>query len=181
MEISIPRFSLVLLVGPAGSGKSTFARRHFKRTEVLSADFFRGLVSDDENDQRVSRDAFDALRFVTAKRLARRRLTVIDATNVRRSLRRPLIELAHAHRAYVAAIVFQLPEELCLARDAQRSGRWVGADVIRRQAQALRHAVERLPEEGFGDVHLLTTPEEVAAVRIERRPMASDRPPPAGA
>ena len=176
MEISIPRVSLVMLLGPAGSGKSTFARQHFKPTEVLSADFFRGLVSDNENDQRVSGDAFDALRFVAAKRLARRRLTVIDATNIRRSLRWPLVKLAHAHRAHLAAIVFQLPEELCVARDAQRSERRVGAVVIHRQSDALRHAIERLPEEGFGDVYLLTTPEEVAAVTIERRSMTSDRP-----
>ena len=80
--IDIPALSLVVLVGASGSGKSTFARTHFRATEVISSDFCRGLVSDDENDQAASKDAFEVLNFIAAKRLAAGRLTVIDATNV---------------------------------------------------------------------------------------------------
>src|SRR5262249_18188233 len=81
MELKIPKLSLVVLIGPGGSGKSPFARKHFRHSEVLSSDFCRGLVSDDENDQAATMDAFEVLHYVASKRLARGRLTVIDATN----------------------------------------------------------------------------------------------------
>src|SRR5437868_3030464 len=83
MNFTIPELSLVVLIGPSGSGKSTFARKHFRPTEILSSDYFRGLVSDDENDQSSTPDAFDALYYLLSKRLARGKLTVVDATNVR--------------------------------------------------------------------------------------------------
>src|SRR6516225_12496518 len=113
--ISLPELCLVALVGPSGSGKSTFARRHFRPTEVLSSDFFRGLVSDDEMDQSASADAFEALHFVAGKRLAAGRLTVIDATNVHRDARRPVVALARQHHVFAVAVVFNLPEGACLA------------------------------------------------------------------
>src|SRR5947208_4120144 len=104
MNISIPNLSLVVLVGPSGSGKSTFARRHFRPTEVISSDACRGMVSDDENDQAVSKDAFDVLRFVAGKRLALGKLTVIDATNVQPEARKPLVKLARQHHCLPVAI-----------------------------------------------------------------------------
>src|SRR5215469_16321115 len=110
MKVTIPELSLVVLIGASGSGKSTFARKHFKPTEVLSSDFCRGLVSDDENDQSASNDAFAVLHFIAAKRLAAGRLTVIDATNVEPEARRPLIALAHEYHCQLVAIVFNLPE-----------------------------------------------------------------------
>src|SRR5438034_2921720 len=94
MRITIPELSLVLLIGASGSGKSTFAHQHFKLTEVLSSDFCRGLISDDENDQSATKDAFEVLHFVAAKRLAAGKMTVIDATNVQAEARKPLIALA---------------------------------------------------------------------------------------
>ncbi|MFJ4786659.1 AAA family ATPase [Streptomyces sp. NPDC088794] len=70
------------LVGASGSGKSTFAHRHFKPTEVISSDFCRGLVSDDENDQGATKDAFDVLHYIAGKRLAAGRRTVVDSTSL---------------------------------------------------------------------------------------------------
>ncbi|GJD21130.1 hypothetical protein RIVM261_060860 [Rivularia sp. IAM M-261] len=78
MEITIPELSLVILIGASGSGKSTFARKHFQQYEILSSDFCRGLVSDDENNQKASHDAFDVLHYIATKRLATGKLTVIS-------------------------------------------------------------------------------------------------------
>ncbi|HRI71879.1 MAG TPA: AAA family ATPase, partial [Polyangium sp.] len=97
MKISIPELSLVVLVGPSGSGKSSFGRKHFKPTEVISSDVCRGLVSDDENNQSATGDAFEVLHFIAAKRLAAGKLTVIDATNVQPESRKPLVNLAREY------------------------------------------------------------------------------------
>src|SRR5262252_1918558 len=104
-EIDVPELSLVVLIGASGSGKSTFARTRFAPTEVISSDFCRGLVADDENDQSASADAFDLLHFIAAKRLAAGRLTVIDATNVQRESRRQLLAIAKEHDVLAVAIV----------------------------------------------------------------------------
>jgi len=131
--IKVPELSLVVLVGISGSGKSTFARAHFRPTEVLSSDFCRGLVSDDENDQAATADAFDVLNFVAAKRLAAGRLTVIDATSVQAAARQSLIALARRHHVLAVAIVLDLPESTCAARNAARPDRAFGGRVLRQQ------------------------------------------------
>ncbi len=175
MNIVLPDPSLVVLVGPTGSGKSTFARRHFRPTEVLSSDFFRALVADDESDQSAMPDAFDLLHETAARRLARRRLTVIDATNVKADSRKQLLELARRYHYLTAAIVFNLPPELCEVYNARRPERHVGADVIRSHAELLRRSLGALEKEGFGRVFVLSSPEEVEAAVVERRPLPIDR------
>src|SRR5689334_18376740 len=132
-ELVIPEHALVVLVGASGSGKSTFARTHFGPYEVISSDYCRGLVSDDENNQAVSADAFAVLHYIAGKRLAGGRLTVVDATNVQPEARRALIELARAHDTLPVAIVLDLPESVCLKRNAGRPDRDFGPHVIRRQ------------------------------------------------
>ncbi|NJM39442.1 MAG: AAA family ATPase, partial [Anaerolineae bacterium] len=94
MNIQLPELSLVLLIGPSGSGKSSFGRKHFLPTEVISSDYCRALVSDDENNQIVTSEAFDLLHTIAAKRLALGKLTVIDATNVQAEGRKSLLKLA---------------------------------------------------------------------------------------
>jgi protein phosphatase len=175
VTMSIPKLSLVVLVGPSGSGKSTFAARHFLPTEVLSSDAFRGLVSDDENDQSATKDAFDALHFIAGKRLAAGRLTVVDATNVQREVRRPLVELARAHHVLPIAVVFDVTEKLCLDRNAARPDRDFGSHVVRRQRSQLKRSLKGLGREGFRRVFVLRTSEEIDAVEIEREPAWSDR------
>src|SRR5579864_9006688 len=123
MQIKIPKLSLVVLIGPSGSGKSTFARKHFLPSEVLSSDYFRGLVSDDENSQAATNDAFDLLHYVAAKRLAAGKLVVVDATNVQMEARAPLIALARKYHCLPVAIVLNMPEQLCLDRNKDRPDR----------------------------------------------------------
>src|SRR3954451_12687847 len=123
MKVTIPELSLVALVGASGSGKSTFARRHFRGTQVLSSDFCRGLVADDENDQSATPAAFDLLHHIAGVRLAGGRLTVVDATNVKREDRASLVALAREHDVLPVAIVLDVPESECLARNAARPER----------------------------------------------------------
>ncbi len=133
MTISIPEFSLVVLVGVSGSGKSSFAARHFVPTEVLSSDFCGGLVSDDQNDQAATPAAFDVLHYVAAKRLEVGRLTVVDATNVQPEARRSLIALAKQHHVLATAIVLDVPTEVCASRKESRPDRDFGPHVLRNQ------------------------------------------------
>jgi protein phosphatase len=175
MPITLPELSLVLLVGVSGSGKSTFARQHFRSTEVLSSDFCRELVADDENDQSATDAAFEVLHLIAAKRLAAGRLTVIDATNVQREARKPLLDLAREYHVLPFAIVFDLPEEVCQERSKQRSDRSVGTQVVRNQQRQLQQSLPRIKREGFSYVFMLTSPEEVAATSITRRPLWADR------
>jgi len=160
----------VLLVGPVGSGKTTFARARFRPTEVISSDFCRALISDDEGDQSATAAAFEILHLVVRLRLRRRRLTVVDATNVRPEDRQSLLALAREHGAQAVGVVFDLPEDLCVERDRTRPGRTVGAAVIRRQRRAMLRSLPALEKEGFSAVYRLDSPEAVDAVTIERPP-----------
>ena len=173
-ELTIPQLCLVVLIGVSGSGKSTFARAHFKSTEVLSSDFCRGLVSDDENDQAASKDAFEVLNYIAAKRLAAGRLTVIDATNVQPASRKQLVDLARAHDVLPVAIVLDMPEKLCAERNEARDDRTFGAHVLRRQGSDLRRGLRGLQREGFRTVHVLHTPEEVESATIVRQRLYND-------
>jgi protein phosphatase len=174
MELSVPELSLVVLIGVTGSGKSTFARAHFKPTEVISSDFCRGLVADDENDQSATPDAFEVLQFIAGKRLASGRLTVVDATNVQPEARRDLVMLAREHDVLPVAIVLDLPEKLCADRNKTRPDRDFGPHVLRRQRGQLRRGLRGLGREGFRTVHVLHTEEEVAAASITRTRLYSD-------
>ncbi len=126
MEIKIPELALVVLAGPSGSGKSTFARAHFKSTEIISSDFCRGLVSDDENSQAATNDAFEVLYFIAAKRLRAGKLTVVDATSVQPEARKPLIALAREYHCLPVALVLDTPERICRERNASRLDRNFG-------------------------------------------------------
>ncbi len=171
MKITIPELSLVVLVGASGCGKSTFARTHFKPTEVLSSDFCRGLVSDDENDQSATNDAFEVLHFIVRKRLAAGRLTVIDATNVQPESRKPLVELAREYHVLPVALVFNFPEKLCHERNRNRPDRQFGPHVVRNQSQQLRRSLRGMEREGFRHLHVFTDPSETEGLQIERQPL----------
>ncbi|WP_035849149.1 polynucleotide kinase-phosphatase [Kitasatospora azatica] len=165
-SLPVTDLSLVVLVGTSGAGKSSFARKHFAPTQVISSDFCRGLVSDDENDQSASAAAFELLHYIVGKRLAAGRLTVVDATNVQPGARKQLVALARAHDVLPIAIVLDVPPSVCAERNRTRPDRDFGAHVIPRQHRELRRSLAGLEREGFRKVHHLRGVAEVDAAEI---------------
>jgi len=147
----IPDDALVLLIGPAASGKSTWAAANFRPSQVLSSDSFRELVADDASDQTASRDAFQLLHTVARARLQRGLLTVVDATNLQRSARKPLVALAARFGRPAVAVVFDVPLGVLLARNAHRP-RMVPEDVIRRHHAQLAAAIDDVRNEAYAQV-----------------------------
>jgi len=164
MQIKIPELSLIILIGASGGGKSSFAKKHFKPTEILSLDYCRALISDNENDQTVTKEALEVLHFIAARRLAAGKLTVIDAANVQTEARKPLLALARKHHALPTAIVFNLPENLCHKRNKQRADR----NVIRQQRENLKRSLPSLKREGFKHTTIFDSVEKVDAAEIKR-------------
>jgi predicted kinase len=165
--LRLPSDALVMLIGPSGAGKSTFAARHFLPTEILSSDAMRAMVADDPHDQGATDAAFELLHAALTLRLARRRLTVVDATNVERWARQVPLAIARRLRRPAVAIILDLPLAVCLARNAARDVPRPAA-AIRRQHRWLRDSVGFLPGEGFAAVWTLTSEAELDGVRIER-------------
>jgi polynucleotide kinase-phosphatase len=176
MNIQIPELALVVLIGASGSGKSSFARKHFKATEIVSSDICRGIVSDDENNQAATTDAFELLHYIVAKRLKRGLLTVVDATNVQPESRKHLIQLAREYHVLPVALVLDMPEKVCYERNNLRPDRNFGKHVIAQHRQQLRKSLRHLKYEGFRHVHILNSVEEVNAIEaIIRDPLYNNR------
>ena len=173
--MKLPQLCLVALVGPSGAGKSTFAKKHFLSSEVLSSDYCRGLVSDNENSQAATKDAFDVLHFIAKKRLAAGRLTVIDATNVQADSRKSIVALAREFHVLPVAIVLNLPEKICTKRNLERSDRNFGAHVIRTQRSQLRQSLRSLKREGFRHTFVMDSVEQIESATIERVPLWNDK------
>jgi len=168
--ITLPGDALVLLIGVAASGKSTFARTHFAPTEVLSSDQMRATIADDPAAQGATEDAFDLLHRILELRLRRGRLTVVDATNVEDWARAELVKVARRHRRPAIAIVLDLPLTVALERNSQRATPRPPAGAIRRQHRWLTDSIPSLADEGFAAVHHLRSAAEIDAARVERRP-----------
>ena len=175
MRIEIPEFALVAMIGATSSGKSTFAKKHFLPTEILSSDFFRGMVSDDENNQKVSREAFDLLFYAANKRLDLMRTTVIDATNVQPAARKQIVDLAREQNVHSVAIVLNIPERELQARNAARPDRGYPEHVIRKHTSDLRRSIKNLKREGFRFVYILNSQQEIDDVEIVRTKMWNNK------
>jgi predicted kinase len=168
VALSVPADALILLIGIAASGKSTFARRHFAPTEILSSDAMRAMITDDPTAQGATDDAFELLHRILAMRLRRGRLTVVDATNVEDWAREQLVAVARRHRRPSVAIVLDLPIAVALERNALRAAPRPPPAALRRQHRWLRESLPSLADEGFATVHVLRAPEEIGAARVER-------------
>lgn len=168
MEVVLPDPCLVILCGPAGCGKSTFARAHFIETTVVSSDQCRALIADDERELRISGAAFALFHQIIDSRLRFRRLTVADSTALHPDARRELRRIARRWNAPTTLLAFDIPEETCLVWNAHR-GRRVARAVIHRQWLQLQEALRRVPQEGYEQVVVLGPADvEHVSVRIER-------------
>lgn len=175
-ELKIPELSLVILIGASGSGKSTFALKHFQSTEIVSSDTCRGLVSDDENDQTISAEAFELVHTMIRLRLKLGKLTVVDATNIRPEDRKRLVQIAREYHVLPIAIVFKIADRVCQDRNDQRSDRNFGSHVIRKHNQALRRGLRGLKREGFRYIYQLGSEAEVNGIKgINRQPLWNNR------
>lgn len=175
MRIEVRDPSLVVLVGASGSGKSTAAARWFSRTEVVSSDACRELVSDDAADQAATAGAFAVLHAIVEERLRLKRLAVVDATNVQPRTRRTLLDIAHRQNLPAFAIVLDPDCETCEQGAAARAERPVEAAVVRRQREQLHRALPAIGQEGFAGVAVMRSAEEVAAATVARVPLPTDR------
>lgn len=173
--LDVPDFSLIVLIGATGSGKSTFAAKHFLKTEIVSSDYARGLVGDNENDQSVSGDAFELVRAIAEKRLKNRRLTVIDATNVRAADRKMWVEIARRWHALPVAIVIDPGLDVCIERNKGRPDRQFGPQIPQRMIHEIRRGLGGLQREGFRQIWRLSSVEAIDAARVERKPLWTDR------
>ncbi|MGH7451368.1 MAG: AAA family ATPase, partial [bacterium] len=173
-ELKIPQLSLVVLVGVSSSGKSTWARKHFLPTEIVSSDDCRALISDDENNQSVTPEAFQLLHAIVEARLRLGRLTVVDATNVQKEARASLLKLAHQYHVLPIAVVFKISERICLDRSAQRTDRHIQPYVIQQQAMHLRRSLGHFREEGFAKAHIFESVEAAESTTVKRVPLWPD-------
>jgi protein phosphatase len=164
MKIKIPKLSLVVMIGVSSAGKSSFARKHFKQTEIVSSDECRAIISDDENNQAVTKDAFALLDYIIAKRMKNKCLTVVDATSVQKESRKSLIHLARKYSYIPIAIVLDIPEQICQDRHKARQDRNFEDYVISRQYQDLKRSIRYLKHEGFRKVYILRSAEAVDAI-----------------
>lgn len=175
MQIKIPRLAYVVLIGTTSCGKSTFAKKNFLPTEVISSDFCRSLITDNENDLTITKDAFELLHFISRKRLAAGKLTVVDATNVQKEARKPLIEIAREFHCIPVAIVFDISERVCQDRNKSRSDRNLGPHVIKNQSAQLHQSMRHLKQEGFRHIFTIKSEEEANSVEIVREPLWNDQ------
>ena len=162
--MQLPADALVLLIGAPASGKSTFARNHFAEDTIISSDTLRSSRAAGTTGNW-PKDVFAPMHALVEKRLAAGLLTVIDATNTDWMRRSELIRTAREHGRAAVAIVFNLPLELCLAQNGNRSNA-VPASVIRRQVADLERDLDRLDLEGFSSVYILRSTEDVAHATV---------------
>jgi len=176
MEIRVPELSLVLMIGSSGSGKSTFARTHFEKHEVVSSDECRGIVSNDENSMAATNDAFELLHYIVRKRLKNGLLTVVDATNVQPDSRKALLQIAREYHTLPVAVVLDMPRELCEARNTTRPDRNFGPHVIWNHHKQLKRSLKGLKREGFKQLYVLHSEEEVKDVSgVVRDPLYNNK------
>ncbi len=175
MRIKLPEFSLIILIGPSSSGKTSFAKKHFKDSEIVSSDYCRYLISDYEFDQSVNKQAFELMHDIIDKRLSLRKFTVVDATNVLESARFELLEISKKHHCLTAAIVFNIPVQICKRRNKMRSDRNLEEKIIEYQYNQMQYSLMNLKKEGFNYVFILNSIDDILKTKIYKNPLYCDK------
>ena len=171
-SLRLVRPSIIVLCGPAGCGKSTFAEQHFRTTQIISSDWARARVADDERDQRYNLQAFALVHFLIEQRLTLNRLCVVDSTALTPLDRKELVGLARKYQVPTTLLVFNVPLQTCIERDEKRE-RSVGRPVVERQYQAFEQSKEAIPQEGFDQVVVFKDgDQEKVQIEILFRPVA---------
>ena len=164
--ITIPRRTLLVLCGPAGSGKSTFAAQRFSATTIVSSDHCRAMICDDENNQKVNRDTFELFHLIIQKRLSLGRFTVADSTALQQDARHKLRELSRHFGYFGCLLIFNIPPEVCLEHNKSRN-RLVDEHVIPYHAGLLQRTILDTPHEGWELIHILGEQDMDVIVEIE--------------
>lgn len=172
MNIKIPEFCLITLIGSSMSGKTTFANSHFDYKQVLSSDSFREMISGDSMNQSVNEDAFDSLYYILDKRLKNYQTTIIDATNTTYNERKKILEIAKANNVQNVAIVINIDESIIFER--QKKLERVKPDKLKKQITNVKKSISGLKSEGYRYVYILNSIEEINDSTIEVFPMYSN-------
>ncbi len=174
-DIVVPELALVAMVGISSSGKSSFAKKHFLNTEIVSSDTCRGIVSNDENSMEATKDAFELVDYIVRKRLERGLLTVVDATHVQRDSRKSILKAAKDYHCMPVAIVVDPSMEVCVQRHSERDDRNFHTGVLSTQQRQLKATLKQLKREGFRYIYRLDTMEAIDNATITRQPMWTDK------
>jgi protein phosphatase len=165
MQIRIPDPALVLLVGPTGSGKTTFAAANFKPAEIVSTDHLRGLLASDPADQSASAEAFRILSIIVNGRLARHLTTVVDATSLLAANRKRYRGFAAKYEVPVVVVAFAFAPHTYHARNQGRYGRVVDNDVVENQIEQMARAMDILRSEGYAALHVVRDGDQISVDR----------------
>ena len=171
MQIKLPELSLVVLLGAAGSGKTTFARRHFQEEEILSREKFQRMVSGNDRSPKAIQDASETLEYIIQKRLQNKLLTVVDGAHVSEATRKAFRILAKKNHVALVGIWLDLPREIISERNASRGDKAISSGHLSKQLAELAQSEHRFKTEGFNTVHRLTSVEDLAQTEIKRRPL----------
>jgi F420-dependent oxidoreductase-like protein len=171
----------VVLVGPSGTGKSTWARKHFDASQIVSSDELRALVGEGENDLRASADAFAVLDDVVARRLKRRLTTVVDSLGTDEARRARWADLADSHDIPTVAVLFDVPERQSRAWNKAReravpaaalSAQWKSFAAVRAMFGEGQSGFDRVVTLDLNSLDLpvrVTAPDLVDAPRYTQR------------